>query len=234
MNVTVIFLPGGQSPIGRVMAALEHSPEIAAGAHDTGRGPGDPQAGMRAYSVAPAPGGWDLVTFDDRIARAVLAGETECQVVTCRPAAAFWDGESEGHILTLAFDAPTHFRVRGLEHQLPDALHVFGNLASRWEALGWPAVELRQLKAIAVTPRVLRIARGPVIHGQPQRGFTGVVRYNLLPLPETLRAACWRLARFGEWRGVGRHTSYGMGRIRIIRPDEDWSPGPVQSVWRAA
>ncbi|HBY44740.1 MAG TPA: CRISPR-associated protein Cas6, partial [Chloroflexi bacterium] len=26
----------------------------------------------------------------------------------------------------------------------------------------------------------------------------------------------WTLARFAEHRGVGKHTTYGMGRVRVV------------------
>lgn len=46
--------------------------------------------------------------------------------------------------------------------------------------------------------------------------FVGVAEYDLVALTtDEQRAAFVALCRFAEWRGVGAHTSYGLGRVRL-------------------
>lgn len=49
-----------------------------------------------------------------------------------------------------------------------------------------------------------------------QRGIVGTIRYDLSALDAEARATVWALARFAELRGIGKHTTYGMGRVRIV------------------
>lgn len=170
----------------------------------------------RPYAVARGPGVMDVVAFRDDLARALLASGEGARLVTRQQIAPLAEGESGGRVLRLAFLAPTHFRVAGLDHLLPDPFHVFGGLMERWQDLGWPAMAWPNLKRIAVAPETLRVAEMPIQAGQQRRGFVGVSRCDLLGLEREDQAVIWRLARFGEWRGVGAHTSYGMGRLRIL------------------
>ena len=50
---------------------------------------------------------------------------------------------------------------------------------------------------------------------QPTRGNVGTVRYDLSALGSDARETVWALARFAELRGIGKHTTYGMGRVRL-------------------
>lgn len=43
-----------------------------------------------------------------------------------------------------------------------------------------------------------------------------MMRVDLRGLREEERATVWTLARFGEYRGVGKHTTSGMGRVRVL------------------
>lgn len=56
-------------------------------------------------------------------------------------------------------------------------------------------------------------------------------RRSLTPQGEDGRAALWTLARFAEYAGVGQGTTYGFGRVRVLRGEDRWSRGQRLSAW---
>lgn len=85
------------------------------------------------------------------------------------------------------------------------------------------------LVRVAVLPEGLRVVDYPTQAGHQRRGFVGVARFDLLGLEREAQAVVWALARLGEWRGVGAHTSYGMGRVRVLGMRE--AAGRARDVW---
>lgn len=177
--------------------------------------------GPRPYATAPNGKTVDVVTFCDELARGLLAGGDGARIVTRRQPEDLIARDAGGRWLRLAFFTPTHFRVAGIDHLLPDPFHVFGGLLERWRALGYPELEPPNLKRLGAVLERYALAEFPAQNRQSRRGFIGVLACDLLPLADTDRAALWTLARFAEWRGVGGHTSYGMGRTRLVRRADD-------------
>ena len=184
----------------------------------------------RRYWCSRGPGWLDVVTTDDAIATALLRHGATARIVTRRPlmVATFADDrDAERTTLPMTFRTPTHFEVADFDHLLPEAPQVFGSLYRRWTAAGLPepAIDLDRLRRIPCRPGRLALATmsGPTGGKRGQRGFIGHVEYDLRPLRPAERAAIWQLARFGWWRGVGRHTGYGHGRIAIDAETEAWA-----------
>lgn len=184
---------------------------------------------IRPFSILRRDRETDVVCFDDELAAALLRGDLSARLVT-RCAVPEIDANSSAEIVRLAFETPTHFRVAGFEHQLPDAFSVFGALRSRWQALDYPELPDVRLYRVPVWPENLIFRRYPAAK-IPQRGFCGVVHFDLRPLDPDERRAIWTLCRFAEYRGVGKHTSYGMGRVRLLNPGEAWRPGALLACW---
>lgn len=174
----------------------------------------------RPYATARNGQTVDVVCFRDELARALLVSGDGARIAARQRPETVIPGASEGRALRLAFLSPAHFRVAGLDHLLPDPFHVFGGLMERWRGLDWPALPWPNLKRVAVCPEWQRQADMPTHGGHATRGFVGVIRFDVLPLDAGEQHAVWALARFAEWRGVGAHTSYGMGRVRVLAPGQ--------------
>lgn len=219
ITVVRLPLPDRMSPIERVMSTIGRVDLSLTDALHVGQSP-------RPYSVVVRPGALDVVAFDDAIAMALLRGEPLARIVTRIDRADLSRDGPGDRVLRVAVETPTHFRVRGLYHILPDIWHLFGGLQTRWDALGWPPLDPPDLRCVAVQLDCYR--QGKL--GE-HRGFMGVLWLDLLPLPEADRATLWTLARFGEYRGTGAHTSYGMGRLRVLARGERWEPGARLACW---
>lgn len=224
--ITVIRLPVPErsDPIERVISTVGRVDlELADALHVDGQ--------IRPYAIHRRPGALDIVACRDDLARAVLAGDSAARLVTrTRPEELAAPGD-RGRWLTLGFLTPTLFHVAGLEHVLPDTGSTFGSARARWQALGWPEFPAHELRRVPVSPIWLAFRSGPGPGGQARRGFVGVVRYDLAPLDSEARAVIWTLARFAEYRGIGRHTSYGFGRVRILAPEERLAEGDTRARW---
>ena len=219
ITVVRLPLPAGANPIERVLSTIGRVDLALADALHAESAP-------RPYSVVVRPGLLDVAAFRDDVAMALLRGEPLARLVTRVDRDALARDGVGDRVLRIAFETPTHFRVRGLYHILPDIWHVFGGLQTRWAALGWPGLPPPDLRCVAVQLDRYRVER----LGE-HRGFIGVIWLDLLALPEPDRATLWTLARFGEYRGVGAHTSYGMGRMRVLVRDERWEPGVRLACW---
>lgn len=170
--------------------------------------------GIRPYSVSRRAGALDIVAFDDELASALLRGDPGAKLVTRQRAEDLFALGDTGDMIRMSFETPCHFRVAGQDYQIPDPFHVFGSLLDRWRGLGWAEMAAPDMKRIGVWLEVLE-SRTMRCGGRDHRGFVGIVRYDLRGLREEERTTAWTLARFGEYRGLGKHTTYGMGRVRI-------------------
>lgn len=224
--VTVLRIPaGGANPVATVVGAVSRSdPALGDALHDD-RSP-------RPYAVHRRPdGAIEVVSFQEDVTRALAQGAPAIAVVARRLAEDMLPPQSCGAVIRLLFLSPTHFKVAGFDHHLPEFALVFGHLRRYWEALGWPVLPpLREHRA-GVTIERAALGWLPIKHGLRQPGFCGVVSYRITSFSEADRLALWRLAHFGEWRGTGKHTSYGMGRYRIVRPGQ--APHGMGPVWEA-
>ncbi len=211
--ITVIRLdaPARCNPIERIISTVGRVDLALADAlHD-----GDD---IRPYAVARVPGGLEAHVCNDAIAAALLRGDPSARLGRrVRSDDLRGDG---GETIALEFVAPAHFRVSGLEYMLPDPRMVFGGLYERWRALGWGELPLDGAGRVGCVPERMSFGRMDIGH-TAQRGFLGLVRYDLRGLMRresdaATREALWTLARFAEHRGVGKHTTYGMGRVRVV------------------
>lgn len=213
-SITTIRLaaPAHANPIERVISTVGRVDlALTDRIHD-----GD---GIRPYSVARHAHGLDVIVFDDDLASALLRGDPDAKLVTRTKPESLMAGEMTD-MLRLAFETPCHFRVAGYEYQIPDPFHVFGSLLDRWQGLDLPDLDPPDLKRVGVYPEHL-VYRTMPCGGRAQRGFVGVVRYDLRGLDRQRdvpaeRRTLWTLARFAEHRGVGKHTTYGLGRVRVL------------------
>lgn len=226
-TITVVRLPNPRdaaNPLERVITTVARADlDLADALHD-----GD---GIRPYATVRRRDTLDVVAFTDELTRALLVGEPAARLVTRARLSDL--GTPPDDRLVVAFETPTHFRVGGFEHTLPDAASVVGSLRQRWDALGYPPLPDARLGRVPVMPRRLMFRRMPAGHGVA-RGFLGTVGYDLRPLDPDEREVVRTLLAFGEYRGVGKHTAYGMGRLRILAPDEPWEPDRRLAAWDAA
>lgn len=223
--ITVIRLPNpgdAANPLERVITTVARADlDLADALHD-----GD---GIRTYATVRRADTLDVVSFTDELTRALLQGEPAARLVTRVRAADLVSADPPLRV-RLAFETPTHFRVAGFDHQLPDSLSLLHSLRARWDALGWEPLSDARPGRMAVWPETLRWRRMPA-GGMTLRGFMGVVHLEIRALDPSERVAVWSLLRFGEYRGVGKHTTYGMGRLRVLPEGAPWQPGRRLSVW---
>ena len=188
---------------------------------------------LRPFAMARLPDGWELIAFDDEIVRAVLTGAHEWARVGRRVRDVDLLGDG-GDTLRLEIVTPAHWRHgRSTYTTMPDPRLVFGaddtmraDLAAsnrtprhtlwlHWQAWGGVALHPVMDEELARVP--LSIERSQIAHWRSgQRGVVGIIRYDLSALDDDARATLWTLARFAEHRGVGKHTTYGMGRVRVV------------------
>lgn len=209
-TITVVRLPypTGTNPPRHIVNTLARVDlTLAESAHaDTGR--------PREYAAVVRRDTLDVVAFRDDLARGLLAGDRAARVVTRLPVADLARTAPGGRYLRLALTTPTHFRIAGLDHLLPEAALLFGGLADRWTALSLPALPKPDIKRVPARLLHYRLASAS-IKREIVSACTGVVEYDILPCDDAGRAMLWTLARFAEYRGVGAHTAYGLGRVRL-------------------
>lgn len=191
----------------------------------------------RPFACVRRLGTIDVVAFRDDLAVALKRGNAGARLVTRvnLTALAEPDEELPSIHLRIAYCTPTHLRVAGMVHLLPDPVRIFRQLDARWQALDLPPLPAFDPTRLATEPE--QWLRGPwwIQGDEVHPGWQGVVHYDLRSERERNPAGCrtlWTLARFAELRGIGGHTSYGMGRVRIWDRDRRWSAdaGPC-SVW---
>lgn len=120
--------------------------------------------------------------------------------------------------IRLRFLTPTLFRHQEHDLLFPEPRLVFGSLVRSWNehqeplapTLTEPLIECLAVSRYRLATTVVSFPRFP------QRGFTGVCEYALVPW----RAESWQLARFlGEFArfaGVGYKSSMGMGGVELV------------------
>lgn len=177
---------------------------------------------IRPYATRAAEDWREIVCLDNRLARAVIAGAVALgaspRVMASLKPEAFRVPPARAPIVTHL--SPCHYRVAGGEGKsrlpviCPDIERMLAGLARRWAA--WTGEEMPPVnhRAIGIDVRAFARATWPIRGGQRIDGFTGEVRLDCSRLPEQA-AAVATLLRFGAFRGVGSHTTYGMGWIGV-------------------
>lgn len=231
MSITVIRLPydGRQQTVSRVLLAVGRGDlALAQQLHEPTK---TATATYRPYSVVKRPHHLDVCVFDDTMATAMLRGEERVSIVKQVRISDLIDPGSDGPTIRMAFETPTAFRVTGFDHHLPDPFHVFGSLLNRWQALGWP--DLAEPAWNRIPCWAEQTSYGSMEKARNQRrGFMGAYRYEVTTHEEGRgRETLWTLARFAEYAGVGQGTTYGLGRVRILRDGDVWSSGVKLAAW---
>lgn len=188
--------------------------------------------GNRVQPLATADEGACRVLwlFNEELALAVVRGAAKLgqRVQRIEPVSAVEviGAGDRGEIARVRFLAATHFRT-GRDHLahnaserrdylFPAPERIVADLWRKWTALGWP--EIVEPNVNRIGGRIYRYELGRHwAAGQWRYGFTGEISLDLRPLGPDERRAVWALLRFGRYRGVGAHTSYGMGRFMIAR-----------------
>ena len=232
LTVTIVRLPdpGRACPLRRVLTTVAREDLALADALHV------PNV-CRPYAVVRRAAALDVVCFRDDLARALLRGEREARLVTRIPLREHLARPTPGAQLALVFTAPLSFRANGLDDMSIDAGLLFASLRLRWASLGLPPLPLvRDGRIAAWVPRGLRTAGLPGKDGHALCGLVGEVRYQYgrAVAEPTDRTVLGVLARFGELRGTGHGTSYGMGRMRVLAPGEHWFWGDDRSCWESA
>lgn len=228
--VTVVRLPNPgdrRHPVGRVLDAVARADlALSDRLHAASE--------SRPYACVRRPAVVDVCAFTDELAAALLRGEPEARLVTRVRAADLMVEHAPSAYLRLAFMTPTHLRVAGFDHLIPDATRLFRQAQERWAAVGWPDLPGFDPTRIAVMPERFFLREQRTEGNEGHRGWVGSVRFNLVPLNPDSRAAVWTLARFCEYRGMGGHTGYGMGRVRLLADGERWEPDGRLACWDKA
>lgn len=233
-SITVIRLPtDGRAPrdpiatvlatVGRVDMALcdaLHSTTTADGRNIT-----------RPYSCVRRGQALDVVVFGDVMTQLLLRGDPNARIVARTTLADIAGPGDQGEALYLAFDTPTRFKVANRDHLLPDPGHVFSSMRTRWDEQGWPPLPEVRFDTIAAEAIILGVASLPRNDGIAQRGFVGLVKYDLAAKDVHDRAVIWGLARYAQYSAIGRGTRYGFGRVRISQRGESWRYGALTSAW---
>lgn len=235
------------NPIMQLLAIVGRAaPEIVAAIH----GPvATNDLDGRPYATVVRNGtGMDVVSFAPGLTSAILSGHHGAEVVQTLVPSWLVSRPVFGPVIRLAFTRPTVWKYHGWESNIPTPASIFGSLAQRWQVLArnqptvWPALPFlgeiawHRLAALVISPGWLT---EPTHLPDAKGGWNvtagrGIVEVQIMKLPREQWPTVWALARFGEYRGTGRHTSYGLGRYRILRPTEGWSERTdPASVWDA-
>lgn len=130
----------------------------------------------------------------------------------------FWELPPARRVV-LAFATPTTFRQGNVDIPLPVPRLLFSGLLAKWNAaapkpLAIDPEELSRFIAVANA----RIRTQALWDGRARIwGFVGGVEFRLKrDTPEGLRRAVAMLSAFAPYAGAGRHTTHGMGLVRLI------------------
>lgn len=222
LGVIGLWLPRvGSDPVGQVCAVVAAADASLAMTLHVGNQ-------IQPYATAEDGAHRVVWAFDQALALALVRGTQRLgqRVQRIEPVAATdliaaGDG---GDWARVTFLTAAHFRT-GRDHLAHNAAtrrdylfpapeRIVADLWRKWQAAGWPEM---------TEPNVNRLGGEIVRYGtarhwaarQWRRGFTGEIALDLRPLGPDERRAVWALLRFGHYRGVGAHTTYGMGRIAV-------------------
>jgi CRISPR-associated endoribonuclease Cas6 len=144
------------------------------------------------------------------------------------------NGKENTHQVAFEFASPTAFRIKEADLPLPLPSSVFNSLYKKWNALAprelmidplWPDFAAACIVVSGLNG--LNTQRWKIAEGTRGvvTGFTGVVRFSLLPPHFRPKMAAYRegadwvmqtLANFAFYSGVGQHTSIGFGQARRL------------------
>lgn len=178
---------------------------------------------IRPFATRGAAGWREIVCLDATLARAVLAGAAELGQNPVLVASRTPDDfrVPPARCLIVTHRSPCHYRVAGgagkarLPVICPDLERMLTGLATRWTAWTGEPVPPVNDRAIGVELRSFARATWPIRRGHRVPGFVGELQLDCSRLTDAAAATVARLLRFGAYRGVGAHTTYGMGWIEV-------------------
>ncbi|RMG91168.1 MAG: CRISPR system precrRNA processing endoribonuclease RAMP protein Cas6 [Chloroflexi bacterium] len=203
--------PGEFAHAGLMDRLRAGNPDLATLLHDI-------NAGLKPYAAWRNDDGSITAGLVTRpVIEAFRAGCSDARVEAMVSLTELWEkAQPKGDRIALHFVLPTCWRFSGQFHVLPEPRLVFLPLATLWHKVGGAALPVIEIKEIVCA----------YMNGQsrkveyPQRGywlagFVGQVEYRIGKLPDDQQRACWALAHFAEFTGVGYHTGRGMGRVMV-------------------
>lgn len=217
VSCTVVRVaPTGRDPIGQAMAMVETvDPNLASILHDGN--------GVRPYALASSADWREYFVFRADVARAMAVGAGRLGAllsVRDEPLTA----ERAAPRVVLETESPVLFRggrVSGSPNAserraslFPSPERILDDLARKWTEL--TKDEREPIHGNRIGGQIERYRLGQWSAGRHRwQGWTGALSLDLSPLSPDEQAAVWQLLRFGELRGLGAKTTYGMGRIRV-------------------
>ncbi len=122
--------------------------------------------------------------------------------------------------ITLGFLTPTTFRRGKADYPLPDPKLILKGLIKKWHTFSEIKIEtdLREAmdKKIKVAGAWIGTERVDFSNMGFMTGFKGRVILSLDDLSPEEKAWVCRLIRFSEFAGVGRKTTMGFGKVRVL------------------
>ncbi len=123
--------------------------------------------------------------------------------------------------IVLDFLTPTTFKKGDFDYPLPEPSLVFKSLIRKWVAFSnYPLTEnLREIleKGIFISGAWIKTVKFPLSPQAKIVGFTGRVVFYIDSSKKEILKWLNTLAFFGEYAGIGRKTTMGLGKVRFIR-----------------
>lgn len=120
------------------------------------------------------------------------------------------EAAGEATTIKLAFVSPVALGVFGHATAMPDPRNIFASLIRRWQVADGPEVPELNYLDVPVIHASLRTHKIE-IDNYAQRGWLGTIVYGV---PKEQAKWFHALAKFGEYSGIGKKTTQGMGQIR--------------------
>jgi len=122
----------------------------------------------------------------------------------------------------ITFLSPTTFRRNDVDYPFPSPELVFRGLVKRWLAFSdvKPSVDLREFyPLVEISYYELKTQKVEFANGGKLTAFVGKIVYNLKGV-ENEEARRWFgiLSHFSNWSGIGRKTTMGLGKVKILTP----------------
>ncbi len=139
-----------------------------------------------------------------------------------------YEEASEDKTIVMDFLTPTTFRKGKSDYPLPDPSLVFKSLIRKWVTFGDVRIDknLRKVleRDIQVSGAWIRTKKVELSRLGKVVGFTGRVVFFVDSEDREVLRWINALAKFGEFAGVGRKTTMGFGKVKVIKPSPEENP----------
>ena len=124
----------------------------------------------------------------------------------------------------LDFLTPTSFKKGNYDFILPDPYLIFKNLIRRWNAFSPQKIDYKVLQYVkenvVVSGCWIRSQKTQISQSAKITGFCGRVFLYAVKSSDENKVLN-SLLKFAEFSGVGRKTTMGFGKVRLVRKAED-------------